>query len=79
MSCNVRLVHLILTFEVKAAKMLELGISDLMANRFKVLRHLYDLTSKTNNFAFEFKVTTGLEGTCSNSYEPKIWFNGPQD
>ena len=66
---------MILTFEVKAAKRLKIGIRDLMANRFKVLRYLYGLISETNNFAFEVKVTTGLKSTCPDSLEPKIWFN----
>ena len=47
------------------------------SNRVKILENVYGLAIKTNNFAFEVNVISGLECTHPDGYEAKIGLNGP--
>jgi len=42
----------------------------------KIQRYLYDITIEKNNFAFEVKVTLGLENTCLHDYMAEMGSNG---
>ena len=46
-----------------------------MTGRSKVLRYLYGLTIDTNNFAFDVKVTIGLESNCPCGQVAKLGLN----
>ena len=46
------------------------------SNRVKVWKNVYGLAIKTNNFAFEINVISGLESTHPVGWEARIGLNG---
>ena len=59
--------------------MAKIGLNDPMTNRVKVWRYFKGVTKETNIFAFEVKVTIGMESTWPEDKVTKIGLNGPHD